>query len=389
MLKKQVDAAFSFVTSKLFSEKTFLLYDHILCGREADFPTPEEIRQGDPNPCGYSTGMEDGMINGATMMDACLLRYQTEKDTSAAALAAKLVKGMLSTAGSGKDGFLPRAVCPLDGKSHYTDSSRDQYTMFLFAMHRFLHSELCTPAIKKEITTAALSIAKRAEKNVTKENRYDLLTEDGRPTLVTTMWGDTLGNHEYMRLPMIYLFAYECTKEMHWLAKYREIRGKAFEKSLPMTRYWALYTLQQMQASLFVCLEADPDEGWREKYLSLMHTVADYAEAQAGEIRQKIEKISDYNPPLPSFRTLPSEPAERFIKLGYPAARTLIRADGREFFAFQDGAQIAIIAGMVPGRAVKKDTVHLLAFAFSKIDLTIHERNLPLFFLDGYYRSLA
>ena len=76
-------------------------------GREDELPTVDEISAEFPDPCGYSTGMEDGMINGGTMLDACLIKYELEDDADAADLARKLVKGMLNCASSAKsEGFL-------------------------------------------------------------------------------------------------------------------------------------------------------------------------------------------------------------------------------------------------------------------------------------------
>ena len=130
------EEAYSFIASKLFFEKNGLIYDHIIVGREEEFPTPEEIARIFPNPCGYSTGMEDCMLSGGTMIDVCLIKYERDGDEEAAIFAKKLVKGLLKCAFSAKtEGFLPRGVCPADGKSHYPDSSRDQYTLFAFGMH--------------------------------------------------------------------------------------------------------------------------------------------------------------------------------------------------------------------------------------------------------------
>ena len=386
-MKECIDKAFLYVRDNLFSEKTCLIYDHIVNGREDEFPTPSEIGELYPNPCGYTTGMEDGMISGGTMLDACLLKYERENDPAAAEFSRKLVCGMLNCAESAKtEGFLPRAVSPTDGKSHYPDSSRDQYTMFAFGMHRYLSSDLCTCEEKARISKALTAIARRAEKNVTAENRYDLLTDDRRSTLVTVMWGDTLGNHEYMRLPMFYILAYEASGDIHWLEKYREIRAEAYEKSLPMTSYWSLYTLQQMQVSVRVCYDLDVDDGWREKYYSLMFSVADYAESMADKIRTRIESRANYNAPQIPFRELEAQPNERFITLGYPDALLLRQADHAEYFILQDGAQLAIVTGLVPHRQPSEAVSELLCDAFSKIDLSIHERNLPLYFVDGYYR---
>ena len=389
LIKSRIDEAFGYVIDRLFSEKTGLIYDHIVNGREHEFPSGEEIARSYPNPCGYSTGMEDGMINGATMLDACLIRYEKEGDVKAAELARKLVRGMLGCVRLAKsEGYVPRAVSPQDGKSCYPDSSRDQYTMFAFAMHRYLNCPLCSDAEKKDIERAAVSIACRAEKNVTSENKYDMLTDDGRPTLATVMWGDKMGNHEYMRLPMLYMLAYESSGDVHWLEKYHEIREEAYEKSLPMTGYWALYTLQQMQASILVCHDVDPDKSWRVKYALLMNTVSEYTESIAENIGQKIEARQNYNAHQPSFREVEMVPAQRFEKLGYDKALTVLRPDANEFFTLQDGAQVAIISKLAPNRQTSEKAVRLLVDSFAKIDLSKHERNLPLYYVAGYYRSL-
>ena len=382
-----IEKAFLFVKDKLFYEKTNLIYDHIVNGRETDFPTPAEILSGYPNPCGYTTGMEDGMINGATMLDACLLLHEKHANEQARDLAKKLVKGMLSCAKSATDkGFLPRAVCINDAKTHYPNSSRDQYTMFAFAMHRFFNTKLCDEDMKREIKTVVVNIAKRLEKNVTKQNNYDALNEDGRKSLSTTMWGDGLDNHEYLRLPMIYLLAFEVSKEERWLEKYKSIRDEAIQKSLPLINYWSLYALSQMQASIRLCYDVDKDQDYKTKYLSLMNAVCDYVESKVDNIRERINALTNYNARQPSFRTLLPIADKRWKDLGYTNAVRLVREDEKEFFTLQDGAQACIILGLTPNRSPSKKATSLFFEAFSKLDLNTHERNLPVYFLDGYYR---
>ncbi len=387
LMKPEIDEAFEYVKDKLFSEKTNLIYDHIIKGRENEFPTTDEISAVFPNPCGYSTGMEDGMINGGTMLDACLLKYEQEQDEIAAEFARKLVKGMLNCTFSAKsEGFVPRGVSIKDGKTHYPDSSRDQYTMFAFGLHRYLTSSLCTVEEKRQIARATVNIARRAEKNITPANNYDMLNDDGNPTLVTIMWGDTLDNHEYMRLPMLYLLAYESSGDSYWLEKYKEIREEAYEKSHPMIEYWALYSLQQMQASILVCYDIETDEDWKKHYLSLMNTVADYTEGIIDHVRERMESYKNYNSPQPSFREIEARPTDLFTKLGYKDAVLINRPDSTEFFMLQDCAQISIITKLVPNRSNCDRAFKLLSDAFNKINLSIHERNLPLYFIDGYYR---
>ena len=385
----KIDACFHYVKERLYSEKTKLIYDHIVNGREHEFPSAEEIARIYPNPCGYSTGMEDGMINGGTMLDACLIRYEKQSDECAGFFAKNILEGQLLCAFAARsEGFLPRAVSPNCERSYYPDSSRDQYTMFAFGAHKYLNSALCSSEERERIAHVAVAIARRAEKNVTRATGYDMLTDDGRPTLVNVMWGDTLGNHEWIRLPMLYLLAYESSGDPHWLDQYRKTRETAYEKSLPMGRYWHLYALGQMQASLRVCLDADHDAGWSERYLSLMHKVADYAEDMCDEIRQKIESFDQYNAKQVSFRELEMPLNASFQRLGYESPLLPSRPDAKEFFTLQDAAQIAIISGLVPNRGTKKQTLKLLDDAFEKIDLSIHERNLPVFFLQAYYRNM-
>ena len=155
-----------------------------------------------------------------------------------------------------------------------------------------------------------------------------------------------------------------------------------------MTDYWALYTLQQMQASVRLCYDVDTDEAWKKRYLTLMNTVADYTEGIIDRVRAKMNGFDCYNDSQPCFRELEMIPDERFIRLGYKDALKVLRYDSDAFFALQDCAQVSIIAGLVPNRAPSEKANSLLFDAFEKIDLSKHERNLPLFFLNGYYKSV-
>lgn len=386
--KKSADIAYNFIKERLFLDKTKMLYDHVVVGKEQSFPTIKEIESSYPNPCGYSTGMEDGIISGATMIDALLIKYQKEKKEEVKVFVKKILSGMLDCAFSAKEeGFLPRALSVEDAKSHYEDSSRDQYTMFAFAMHRYINSQICTEEEREKIATAIINIAKRLYKNVTKENDYDMLTESGRKSLVTKMWGN-LDNHEYLRLPMIYLLAYEVSKDEFWLKEYESLRDIAYEKSLPMIDYWALYALQQMQVSVLLCYEIDPSKEWKQRYLSLMNVLLTHAEKMADDILKKIRTYKNYNQKQVSFRELVLTKQERFISLGYKDALYPNRTDIKEYFALQDGAQLSIITGLVPKTKISRKTLKLFKFAHSKIDYSLHESNLPIYFFDGYYRII-
>ena len=122
------------MTRFLFCEQSHLIYDALssLDEHRFDFlPLPEEIRRGFPNNKGYSTGMEDSMINAGMAMDICILRAELFPETreECAEFAGKLLKGMeLCATVHGRNGYIVRSVSHRDGKSCYPCSSRDQMT---------------------------------------------------------------------------------------------------------------------------------------------------------------------------------------------------------------------------------------------------------------------
>lgn len=274
----------------------------------------------------------------------------------------------------------------MTGTSHYINSSIDQYTLFIFGAHRYINSDICTNEEKKNLSRILEGFAKRAEKNVTKENCYDMLRDDGGKSLSTTFWGENLGNHEYLRLPMIYLAAWEASGNERWLEAYRKIRSEAYEKSLPMGSYWHLYTLQQMQVSVRLCYDADPDEGSKEKYAFLLNEVADYALGKVAEISKEVSGRCDVNVPSRSFRERKMSENNNLKKLGLNYLSP-VHEEADTFFFMQDAANIAIAVGLSPDKRLTKEAEELFEYAYNKIDFEKHSRTLPVHFLQGYYRA--
>ena len=388
--KNKVELTYGYITNRVFNSSTELLYDHAHASDVRYFPTPDEVERSYPNPAGYSVGMEDGMINGGTMTDACLLKYQKEKDEDSLAFAHRLVRGMLGCFLHSRSlGFVPRGVTPIDRKTCYVNSSIDQYTMFLYGLYRLLESGTATEDEKESIKNAVLSVAKRAQANVIIENDFDILRDDGGRSISSSFWGDERGNHEVHRLPMIYIFAYYVSGEKQYLELYKNLRDNAYERALVFTENWHMYALQQMQASVYVCLMLDNDEGWKEKYLLLMNKAADYAESKIQAVTSQVQSYTNYNAPYLPFRecgkNLMSQ--KRFASIGFPEGFHPKRDDEHEFFVLQDAANICIIEGMVPGRIPSDKATELFELGFSKIDLSKHERCVPIHYLDAYYRA--
>jgi len=390
-VETQVHLAYEYIKKRVFNPTTRLIYDHSHACDMVHFPTAEEVAAIYPNPCGYAVGMEDGMINGGTMVDACLFRYEKTADDGAVDFARLLVSGMLDCVACAKsEGFVPRGVTPTDGKSYYPDSSIDQYTMFVFGMVRFFESGFATDQEKERIKNTLVSVARRAEKNPLKENDYDLLRDDGGKSIVSRIWGEKRGNHEMLRLPMIFAAAYGVSADIRWLSKYEAIIDEGIERSLPMTEYFHLYALQQMQASIYVCKKYDPDEKRCKKLGDIANAVADYAESNVPAVFYQLRAHINYNAPYKPFRECGKDisGAGRFADVGFPDAFKPERGDEHEFFVLQDAANVGIVISFADVRKPSDDAKALFAEAFDIIDFNKHERCVPVHFLDGYYRTL-
>ena len=129
----KIITAWDYVINNVYNPATKLIYDHKHATNPECFPTTKEVNASYPNSCGYGVGMEDGMINGGTLIDACLCRYEKYADEASLEFSHNLLEGMLNCIFNTRtEGFVPRACTPYDGKTSYVDSSRDQYTMFVF-----------------------------------------------------------------------------------------------------------------------------------------------------------------------------------------------------------------------------------------------------------------
>ena len=384
-MERMAQKALDYAEERLLSPETGLIYDFPLHEDAAFYPTAEECARHIPNPVGYGVGMEDCMIHGGTLLDAAVTAWEKTGNARFRQLAARLARGMLSCREQAlSPGFLPRGVSPVDGRSHYADSSRDQYTLFVFGLFRYLEGRLASEEDVHRMRLAAESLATRAEKNVRPETGYDMLREDGKPSLVTALWGPSLGNHEMHRLPMIYLFAHRMTGDEHWLAAYRALREEACARALPMGEYWHLYAVQQMLASLYVLRALDGDAGWRARYASLMDAAADCCGRMAGSVAQKLAQVADVNVPQPSFRECRMKENPNLRQMG---ENCLVPArDTEEFFRLQDAAVISAAYGLA-GKELPGDCAELFRQAFSRIDFDRHQRATPVHFLAAYWRN--
>jgi len=314
--EKNIQAGWDFIFDKLWCEKTKLIYDY-RTSEDADgafrhLPTKEEIEKSYPNPCGWYTGMEDGDISGGMMLDAALYRYELTKDPSMKKYADDLYDGLMANVTFGDTkGFLIRTRLPEDGKTHYVNSSRDQYTHWVFAMIHFYNSELSTKEQRVAIKNALVSFAEKAEHDLTPDNKYhSLLNDAGKPSLVCYMKGEMINRHESLRTAMLYMAAYAVTKDEHWLEKYKEERawGLEFaEKIQPDGKNFPLsFALMQMQLSVKLIYDYETEPEYKARYKALMERVATGCEHFALEAKEVLKGV-EMPKTVISWRDCPQE----------------------------------------------------------------------------------
>ena len=342
---------------RFYYPDTGLVYDYSP-GTPGRFPPTEQIHAAIPDPCGYGTGMEDCMLSGGTLLDALVFLAERGGAAEIRGFASGIAGGMLRCAEAGRDGFLPRGLSPEDGASHYPDSSRDQYTLFVYGLWRYARSELCGGNEKERIRAAFERIADRAERNVTPETGFDLLREDGLPSRFTQMWGGALGNHEVFRLPMIHLAAWDLSRRPARWETYLRYRDEALRRSLPVPACGRLYGLQQMACSLIPVLSLDP-EG-RDRAEEILREIAAVARDMVPVLDEEIACL-----PPEAFR---------------------IRGHYADFYRVQDAAIVPMLESMAPGVPVSPESASLFRRTLARMDLQTHESALPAHFLNAYLR---
>lgn len=312
-LKPLAISAWQLAKERLYDSRTNLFYDFVSDydpeHRFDHLPTLEEIADQYPNPNGWVTGMEDSVISGGAML-ACLCdRYAATGEASLRAEAAGLFEGLkLCGTISKEPGFVVRSVSPLDGKSTYTESSRDQLTHFAHGLWRFYHSSLSDDDQRGDIRSMLTALSERLVRRMTAEHDYRYGREDGSPGLPDRMWG-SIGAHEVSRLPMIYGVTWQITGETRWREQYRAYAEEAAERSadlrldnVPERPCYGLFQHQYALEAL-AGIETEDDD-LAEEYRRQMIRIAGVMPAYA-------EKIKTYRPVdvrevEVDFRNLPS-----------------------------------------------------------------------------------
>lgn len=297
-LTAQMDRAWELTWTRFYlpSVQTFGDYlSNYEAGKEqAHLPTAEEVKRQYPNPCGYSTGMEDGAILGGAMLSLLCDRFAVTGEESLRDEAAKVFAGLRRCATvHGVRGFVARNVCPEDGKSVYINSSRDQVTHFVHGLWQYHHSSLSDEAARLEIQRILADVAERMIDFVTPANEYDFCRADGErcPLGICRMW--EVQAHEAARLPMIYAAAADVTGEERYRERWRYYVREAIAQSATPEPNKPAYALLQMEISLEVLHDLEPEPALKATIHERMHHVRELA---ARRFTSTLEKLATKNP---------------------------------------------------------------------------------------------
>lgn len=394
-----MEKAWRFIWDRFFDRRTYLFYDYLVGGPDRPdaatwhLPPPELIRRDIPNPCGHGTGMEDSVLTAGTAMDTVAARYRVTEEEEMRSLASDIYRGMeLCMDISSRPGFVARSVSPADRTSHYTNSSRDQYTHWVWGAWTLFHSPLSDPGQKDSIREHLSRIAAACERDVRPENGWNLLREDGEVGIVSRMWGE-LGAHEYLRLPMFYAAAWKVTGDGRWDGLYQRYRAEAYERSLPFEiSSGRTYIGLQMQYSLRLLWEAEEDAAWKGRYLALMERLAKEYEAFA--VPRGKELLKPGNLAALSWLYRPWDRV-RAAYTGFYGGKAYYNPgqselpENRAFYPLRTVGECAAIAALCPGYRVSGETLEILEELLDAVDYENHHTYAPLALLNAYWRIRA
>ena len=244
-----------------------------------------------PDEKSYGRGMADCALICGTALSGLVDRFAVLGDKESREWAAKIARGVLNLATlHGIKGFVARGVCPDDGKTICSLSSRDQYTHWVHGLWRYVNSPMADPKLVAEYRALIVDVARFMEERVTPERGYNFgLADGGRdPRGICTMWGELMP-HEWARLPMIYLAAYDATGDLHWHDLYERFIDAALDRTLIVADaegrklIWRMpcYSLYQVNASLELIYMCEMSPSRREKATMAMRIFANAAQERA------------------------------------------------------------------------------------------------------------
>lgn len=391
-----MEETWRFVWDKLYDDRTGMFYNH-LAGDDAHatkyLPKPEIICLNLPNPGGYGTGMEDCMLNAGIMMDAVISRYEATKDEVMREYAERICKGMILDASvSQKKGFLPRGVSPVDCRSHYTDTSRDQYTNWIYGAYRMYYSPLADEKQKDDIRSCISAMSEKFEAEIIPENDYSFLREDGKIGVAGKMWGD-INAHEYIRLPMLYLLTWKITGDEHWKNQYLKYRDDAVENTMDMIPFQgATYVALQTQFAVRLVYDLDDDPEIRNSCMKHMQKMASAYEKYAikeAEMLMTPEGAEWLRIPYTAWQNSKFRYAGIYGGIGYFVPEPSDFREHLSYYPLRAVGESIAVASICPSHRVSEESLEMLCRTAAFVDYEKHRTCAPIALLEGYWRTMA
>jgi len=406
-----MDVAWTRLLRDFCSPETGLVYERPKEVWKDTFPTAAEIVAAIPNSCGHGTGMEDAALNGSSLLLAALARQKCAAGEDAAAKDAllRLYRGLRMCATvSGVPGFLVRSVSPNDGKSYYPNTSRDQYTLFVYAMWRLWQAESTSPAVKREIARMLVDMAAYLQRTVTREHGWSIPRLDGRASVVCDMWADPetkarpvagggvafggIMPHEALRLPMVYAAAFAVSGELRWRQAYEAIADVGVKwAGLDDPATISVYALVQAQVSQRLLWEIESNQQRKDSYRTMLLKRALFARSLYGaEYFAERERRcrGDFTIPAPVWRncrmrsdTLPDGTSQR-----YPI---LDEADGGRFSFVRDAGEKLLAILLSPDCDLTPEERRLFSDTVGKVDFATYGWATPVCCIWAYWEAVS
>jgi len=189
----------------------------------------------------------------------------------------------------------------------YSNTSRDQLTLAVYGLWRVVHTgKDISPELRKEASRLIELIACDCRKHIVPETRYNLLRLDGKPALASEMWD--CYDHEALRLPMVYIAAFEATGKGCYLDWAHEYLPVALEKTLSSKEqhFWWHLPITQMQLSILLIAESKCVPEYTSRLSLAMEKLASFAEMKVREAIEKTEAFhGNWEIPNENFRFCP------------------------------------------------------------------------------------
>ena len=378
MTKSPFDIAWEVVFRRFFCPETELFYDYVIDDQSNAWhhlPLPDDIKANVPNPCGWGTGMEDSALNGGSALDALVLAYEKTGDPRIKTYTDAILRGMLRCAAEQDQGFIARSVSPFDQKSRYIESSRDQYTHWLYGVFRLYSSPLCDEQQKKDIRRVFAAVADKALRDVTPENDFHMTRADGSVGIVCKMWGG-VGTHEALRLPMFYLLAHHVTGDEKYMTEYTKYIDEAIAASLPhRPETMRCYGSLQMQCSLRAIYDLERNEERRAALMKMMKHNADYGQRKALQNTFefcKPEHAADLSFRFHKWNEVEPRDMGTFGGFTYINPAQSERKDNRAFYPVREVAEGAIIVALCPDYRPNQELISAIERLAAVIDFPKH-----------------